>query len=217
MILQNATINLLGDSITEGCGASCAENGLTCVMERMFSMRVNNYGIGGSRIARQRIVTDARADRDFCMRAREMDRSADAVIVFGGTNDYGHGTAPLGVMTDRTPDTFYGACHDLMSYLLDAYTGKPVLICTPLRRSDEENPRGEGNKPFSVAPLRTYRDILMEVAFYYALPVLDLYSVSGIQPALPCIRERLIPDGLHPNDAGHAILARKMGLALQAL
>ena len=65
--------------------------------------------------------------------------------------------------------------------------------------------------------MRQYRDILMEVAFYYALPVLDLYSVSGIQPALPLIQARLIPDGLHPNDAGHAILARKIGMALAAL
>ena len=217
MILQSSTVNVLGDSITEGSGASCTENRFTSVMERLFSMKVNNYGMGGSRIARQRIITDSRADRDFCMRAPEMDRSADAVVVFGGTNDYGHGTAPLGVMTDRTPDTFYGACHHLMTTLLDLYTGKPILICTPLRRTDEENPLGDGSKPFSVAPLRQYRDILMEVAFYYALPVLDLYSVSGIQPALPLIQARLIPDGLHPNDAGHAILARKIGMALAAL
>ena len=69
MILQSSTVNVLGDSITEGSGASCTENRFTSVMERLFSMKVNNYGIGGSRIARQRIITDSRADRDFCMRA----------------------------------------------------------------------------------------------------------------------------------------------------
>lgn len=53
----------------------------------------------------------------FCGRLDEMDKNADAVVVFGGTNDYGHGDAPFGLFTDRTDETFYGACHTLMSEL----------------------------------------------------------------------------------------------------
>ena len=36
------------------------------------------------------------------------------------------------------------------------------------------------------------------------------YANSGIQPSAPAIREKLCPDGLHPNDAGHEILAEKI-------
>ncbi len=218
MELKGAVINFLGDSITEGVGASCVENRFTDVLAREFGLkRANNYGIGGSRIARQLVITQEPYDRDFCMRFEEMDPDADAVVVFGGTNDFGHGEAPLGVPTDREPDTFYGACHYLMRGLLERYTGKPVVILTPLHRLEEDDPRGDGRKPHSVAPLSTYRKILMEVAEYYALPVLDLYATSGIQPRNDVCRERLCPDGLHPSDAGHALIAHRIGTFLKDL
>lgn len=218
MELKNAVINFLGDSITEGVGASCEANRFTDVLAREFGLkRANNYGIGGSRIARQQVITEEPYDRDFCMRFEEMDPDADAVVVFGGTNDFGHGEAPLGVPTDREPDTFYGACHYLMRGLIERYTGKPVVILTPLHRLEEDDPRGDGRKPHSVAPLSTYRAILMEVAEYYALPVLDLYATSGIQPRNDICRERLCPDGLHPSDEGHALIAHRIGTFLKHL
>ena len=218
MILQNAVINFLGDSITQGVGASCTANRYTDVLAREFGLKqANNYGISGSRIARQQVMTDEPHDRDFCMRMTEMDPQADAVVVFGGTNDYGHGEAPLGVPSDRQPDTFWGACHFLMDGLLTRYAGKPVVILTPLHRLNEENPHGDGRKPHSVAPLSVYREILMDTARWSALPVLDLYAESGIQPANPRCRELLLPDGLHPSDAGHALLARRIGRFLEQL
>lgn len=219
MELKGATINFLGDSITQGVGASCVEKRYVDVLAREFGLKkANNYGISGSRIARQRVITDNPADRDFCMRLTEMDESADGVVVFGGTNDFGHGQAPLGVFSDRTPETFYGGCHYLMNELLTRYAGKPVAVITPLHRLREDNPRGaDTRKEHSVAPLRVYREILMEVAQYYALPVLDLYAQSGIQPENAACCARLLPDGLHPSDEGHALLARKIGLFLQTL
>ena len=220
MQLNGATVNFLGDSITFGVGASCVENRYTDVLAREFGLkRANNYGVSGSRFARQRVMTDDPSDLDFCMRMEEMALDADAVVVFGGTNDFGHGQAPLGMPCDREPDTFYGACHYLMNGLLERYAGKPVVICTPLHRLTEDNPRGDdtGRKPSSVATLDTYRRIIMEVAELYALPVLDLYATSGIQPKNPVCRERLLPDGLHPSDEGHAIIARRIGHFLELL
>lgn len=218
MLLKGMTINFLGDSITCGVGASKESKRFTDVLAREQGLRkANNYGISGSRIARQRTVTSEEHDRDYCLRMAEMDETADAVVVFGGTNDYGHGDAPLGVPSDRDPSTFYGACHYLMAGLTERYVGKPVVILTPLHRLDEDNPRGDGSKPLSVAPLRVYRDILIEVAEYYALPLLDLYSLSGIQPENPVSRERLCPDGLHPSDEGHALIASRLAGFLKTL
>ena len=219
MELKNATINILGDSITEGVGASCKENRYTDVFARKFGVKVNNYGVSGSRFARQRINTGEPHERDFCMRAREMDENADAVIVFGGTNDFGHGDAPIGTFDDRTPDTFYGACHDLMSYLVGRYCGKPIVFLSPLHRIEEDDPAGDGtDRKLEVrATLAEYRSILLQVAAYYGLPVLDLYAVSGMQPAHPVCRARLMPDGLHPSDEGHAIIADKLGNFLKTI
>ena len=35
-----------------------------------------------------------------------MDSDADVVVVFGGTNDFGHGDAKLGTFESRDPYTF---------------------------------------------------------------------------------------------------------------
>ena len=67
------------------------------------------------------------------------------------------------------------------------------------------------------APLKKYVDAIREVAEYYALPVLDLYKMSGFQPAVEIIRTTYMPDGLHPNDAGAAKIADKLRDFLLAL
>lgn len=44
-----------------------------------------NYGIGGTRIARQsKQSAEERWDKDFCSRVATMQDEADAVVVFGG-------------------------------------------------------------------------------------------------------------------------------------
>ncbi len=219
MLLRGATINFIGDSITEGVGASRVENRYTDVLAREFGLKsANNYGISGTRLAKQKSPTvgNPTFDRDFCSRYAEMDPSADAVVVFGGTNDFGHGDAPLGTFSDRTPDTFTGACHYLMNGLLEMYVGKPVVILTPLHRWNEDCLRGDV-KAEDVAPLSAYREILLRVAEFYSLPVLDLYACSGIQPMNARNRSQLAPDGVHPNDAGYAILAHRIGQFLESL
>ena len=71
MILQDKVINFLGDSITEGVGASCPQNGYVHVLERQFGLKkANNYGIGGTRYAVQQTPSaDPVWDLDFCKRA----------------------------------------------------------------------------------------------------------------------------------------------------
>lgn len=219
MELKGKFVAFLGDSITEGAGvADIANNRYDNVLKNIAGLsRTYNDGIGGSRIAYQRVPSDcARYDLCYCGRAHNLPADADVIVVFGGTNDYGHGEAPLGVPSDRDPSTFWGACHYLMNGLLTRYVGKPVVILTPLHRDNEDNPCGD-NKPRSIAPLSVYRDILMEVAAYYGLPVLDLYATSGIQPANAVCRERLLPDGLHPSDEGHALIAHRIGKFLEML
>ena len=48
----------LDDSITEGVGASCIENRYTDVFERLTETETKNYGIGGTRIAKQARVNE---------------------------------------------------------------------------------------------------------------------------------------------------------------
>lgn len=211
MELKGLKINFLGDSITEGHGATSKENTYWSLLGRETGAIVRGYGIGGTRFAKQTVPSaNARHDLDFVMRAKDMDKDADVIVVFGGTNDFGHGDAPLGSFDDRTQDTFYGACHVLFTDLINMYPEATIVIMTPLHRCNEDNPKGDGFKSSDVAPLSTYVDIIKEVAAYYSLPLLDMWSVSGIQPKVPVIKEKYCPDGLHPNNAGHEKMAKRL-------
>lgn len=216
MELKGTKINFLGDSITEGAGTSSPDRMFTMLIEREYGAICQNYGIGGTRIARQKTPTEEKWDRDFISRVPEMDNDADIVVVFGGTNDFGHGDAPLGTMSDRTPYTFYGALHCLYTALTEKYPDVPVVILTPLHRLNEDSPKGD-NKPEPVGTLKEYVNIIREVAEYYSFPVLDLYKESGLQPKVPLIQQKYVPDGLHPNDAGNEILAHKIARFLETL
>ncbi len=222
MNLKGLKINFLGDSITQGVGASSNETIYHAVLAKEAGLlAARNYGISGTRFALQK-GTKARPKDDyvdvnsFSERFNQMDDDADVVVVFGGTNDYGHGDAPLGQFSDRTPDTFYGACHYLFSGLIQKYLGKPIVIMTPLHRIGELM-IPDMKEPGDFGTLKEYTEIMREVAEYYSLPVLDLFACSGLQPAIPEIQEQYIPDGLHPNDNGNAVIARKLRLFLENL
>ena len=209
MDLSGKKINFLGDSITFGCSAT-DNRGYVDLLTRDCRLAAGrNYGIGGTRYARQRTPSEEPAfDQDFCSRYNQMAPDVDTILVFGGVNDFGHGDAPLGTSWDRTPDTFYGACHYLYRGLLDRFPQAQTVILTPLHCLDETLPKP--GKP----PLREYVQAIRRTAAYYRLPVIDLYETSVLRFDLSMA---YTADGLHPNDQGHAILANEIAAALRQL
>ena len=207
MELKGKKINFLGDSITEGVGTSGYPHRYFDLIASQCGAECRGYGISGTRIAIQNTPSDPPSfDLYFSSRVDGMDADADAVVVFGGTNDFGHGDAPFGTMADRTPATFMGGLHDLCTRLINRYPGKLIVLCTPLHRLGEESKWGE-RKDSAAGSLLDYVRGIRQVAEYYGIPVLDLFANSGIQPAVEIQREMFMPDGLHPNDAGHVLLA----------
>lgn len=208
MKLDNLKINILGDSISKGRCASVDDLGYVGLLQRKYPNAViRNYSVPGSCISNKCLW----GLRSFCERADEMDPDADLVVVFGGSNDYGC-CCPLGQWGDKTDDTFYGACWMLYDKLLRVYHGKTIVVITPLHRIEEDGTICEGRQ--MVAPLKAYVEIEKEVAEYFGFPVIDLFATSGFQPNLDYIREAYTTDGLHPNDAGHEMLLRKVEGAL---
>lgn len=211
MKLDNLKINILGDSITEGRDASSNENCYVSLLQKQYpDATIRNYGAGGSCLSDKCLW----GVRSFCERADEMEADADIILVFGGTNDYCC-CCPPGQWGDKKDDTFYGACWMLFDKLLRRYHDKLIVVATPLHRLDEDGTICEERQ--MVAPLWEYVRILKETAAYFGFPVIDLFATSGLQPNIDYIREAYTSDGLHPNDAGHALLCRRIDVALQNL
>ena len=218
MELNRLKIAFLGDSITYGVGVENGDNIFVNRLKKDEKLKETyNYGVSGTRIARNHNVSPF-TEWDYCFldRVDEMNCNPDVVVVFGGTNDFGHGDGGLGNMDCRDEYSFYGALHCLCNKLIDKFTSSRIVFITPLHRLSEDEPvnelgiKREGN-------LKAYVEAVKNVCEYYSLPVFDLYAESGIQPRLQSIKEKYCPDGLHPNDSGHEILASMIAGFLKSL
>ena len=197
------TINFLGDSITEGALASCEENTYVRQVGKMLDAKVRNYGISATRFAKQIVPSsDPRADLYFASRVDDMENDADYMIVFGGTNDFGHGDAPIGEMEDNTPDTYLGSLNVLIDKLLKYYKKEQIKFILPFHRLDEDNPFGDGSKKKSSLVLDGYVFLLKALLKKRGVEYYDFREEMG-----PGKDNPLLGDGLHPNDDGHKKLA----------
>lgn len=121
------------------------------------------------------------------------------MTVFGGTNDNNY-QLPVGDIESDSLYDFYGALKYLLSKIINYNPLIHLGLITPLNR-DNGNPK-------------KYRDAILEVAEMYSLPVLDLYSISGIPYVSDC-REAIVSANiigssyLHPGTIGHERIANK--------
>jgi lysophospholipase L1-like esterase len=190
----------LGDSITSGLTAD------TCygeIVSDEMGLAFTNYGISGNRLA----STDHDAvTSPLCVRYAQMSDDLDIVTVMGGTNDY-TAQVPIGSNDSADITTFKGALNVLCRGLVSKYSGKRVGFITPLQRSGDERE----------IKMEDYVDAIVEICALYSIPVLDLYRNGGITTKVSDTAGGLLPDGLHPNNDGQAVIARKVKWFIESL
>lgn len=209
-------INVLGDSITEGVGARTPDKAYPVVLSKLTGAVVNNYGLSCSRI------TDVSGGwsnpASFIDRMYNMDKAADLVIVFGGTNDFWFGDCPIGKRTDTCVNTFYGALNTMIPYLKSAHPNADIVFVTPYQQSKDADMTHSYKRStygnFGTGTLNQYRIAILDRCEYYGVPVLDLYADYELntvdnRKALEMYGNYLC-DGCHLNDAGYNLLARKI-------
>lgn len=197
-------INFLGDSITQGAGADCAEGKYTSYVCRNMGAKEINLGLSGTRIAKQTRRTNNPDDEVFMRRAVLIEKDADFTFVFGGTNDFGHGDAPFGALGDCTDDTFYGAFDNLVAYLVGVLDKNKLCFILPLQRADADNEYGDGTKEVPGKVLDAYIRAEVEVLQKYGVEYLCLDEAFPKAEMYP--GSKLTGDGLHPSPFGHKLL-----------
>lgn len=222
MELKGKVIDFLGDSLTEGRGLNDDANRFDRYIAKACGLKkANNYGISGSRIAYQRNPSEkARHDLDFCGRCYDMDPSADIIVVFGGTNDYGHGDAPFGRIGDKDRTTFCGSVDYLINRIRELYPSALLVMVTPGHRYDDatDPPQDKLASCGIVGKrLEEYVDAIVRISDSYGVPVLNLLEKLDIDPKKPADRGKYTLDGLHYNDLGHIAVAECMMEFLKSL
>lgn len=210
MDLKGKKVAFLGDSITEGVGVSNLNNVYWKVFGEMTESQVFGYGISGTTIAPQHAQLTEQEMRYFASRVDEMIPDADAIVVFGGTNDFGHGDVPFGRIGDKDESTFCGAFYSLLYKLICRYPNAQIVVMTPLHRLGENDLILNEIRIRRDHTLEDYSEAEKAICAYFAVPVLDTYQVSGIQPDVPILQQLYMPDGLHPSDAGNRRIAEKL-------
>lgn len=186
---------------------------------------------------------------DMLKRAKEMHReqgdSIDAIMIWAGTNDY-NASRPIGeffterqdttnyngqtvVRRHRTPvmsdSTMCGSINRTLSYLKKHYPTKQIIILTPIHRGyarfsernvqpDENYANGQG------LYIEDYVDMIRRAGSVWAVPVIDLFSLSGLHPMIKGHEQyfhRPDTDMLHPNANGNMRIARTLQTQLQTL
>lgn len=172
----------------------------------------------------------------------------DAIIVFIGTNDYNAGIpvgkwfteyedtvtagsrSRLGLYkrTKRTPimsdSTFCGRINIGITALKTMYPDKQIVLLTPLHRafaSFRTNVQPDENcQNFCGEYVDRYVVAVKEAANVWGIPVIDLNSVSGMNPMVDSqipYFNRKDTDKLHPSTSGQRRMARTLLYQLAAL
>ncbi|RZT23524.1 SGNH/GDSL hydrolase family protein [Fictibacillus sp. BK138] len=194
----------LGDSITaadQTMDNGSIVRGYQSVMhEKMGFKEYRNSGQFGSTIS----GNDPDSTNVFGKEQKIDD--VDVITIFAGTNDFRIDVpiGSLGLIGDTTLDTstFYGAYRSLIEDLLTSKPTLKIYLWTPLQRDNAGYDVNFSN--LAGHKLIDYVNAVKEIGQMYAIPVLDLYSLSGITKLNLDVYTY---DGLHPSDNGYERIA----------
>ncbi len=193
----------IGDSITKGTYTALGDSAPMSVAHPNFAEilqkklgfgQLVNYGSNGISYSS---LSPVLPESSLAKRCNDFE-CGDFILLAAGTNDYGT-DVPLGNFSDTEDVSFYGAVDKVFRCLKSKNPGIPFFVVLPIPRlSPAENGKGY--------TLDDYRDALSKKAMRYSLHVIDGRGI-GIDAADPQQRALYIPDGTHPNEAGHKLYA----------
>ncbi|MFA6816441.1 MAG: SGNH/GDSL hydrolase family protein [Lentisphaeria bacterium] len=166
----------------------------------------------------------------------EIGNNLDAIFIFMGTNDY-NSSRPLGKWwilkeeevnnngtikkkmrrsPDMDPTTFRGLINFNMAYLKEHFPLQQIVLLTPIHRGfacfSETNIQPEESYPNDIGLyLDSYITVIRETSSIWAVPVIDLYCLSGLFPITDShglFFHDAANDRLHPNVNGHKRIAQ---------
>ena len=211
---------LIGDSIA-------ANGGFIAKAADILGFTYKNVAIGGWMLGDKEGVSVYKQVNGVAPANVGLDGDEDMVIIFAGTNDFGHALTigePYIVDADghRSANqddlTTCGGLEKTIQTLYTKYNGYiPIIICLPLQRSLEGtySSGGSWDKNDIDKYMDDYADGIKAVAQYYGIPVCDFYNIN-MNPNIPAANTKYFSDGLHPNTAGHNLMGRWLAKFIEA-
>jgi len=225
---KGARVAFLGDSITDERQIGTTNDTYWNLLQGILGIKAYPYGRSGHRM--NQIVPQGEKLE------AEHGQDVDAIIVFVGTNDY-NGGIPMGqwysydtqttlednnVSVERKhrslnydEATFKGRTNSVIRWLKTHYPTKQIIFFTPLHRGyatfgvDNIQPAEDFANAEGLF-IDDYVQAIKEAANIWGVPVIDLNSLSGMNPMIDgqaTYFRNKETDRLHPNTPGHVRLA----------
>ncbi len=177
-----------GDSITEGWIASGPAGAWPAIAGRELELEVVNLGYAGA--ARGEIVT---AEQLAAL-------DADVISLAYGTNCW--------TRIPHSAAQFRAGLEAFLTIVRQGHPTTPIVVASPVLRPDAETtPNRLGA---TLADFRAVTELVVGELQRGGDPALTLVCGG------PLLTADLLPDGIHPGDAGHRILAEHIGGAVAA-
>lgn len=222
-------VALVGDSITSGVGASDKSQRYSTLLASKLGAQEVNLGVSGTVLC-----TGGHRTANIGKLTADNLSDADLVLVKMGINDWDQAKASddayyydMGTKGTDDTSTLYGAmdawCKKIEELrATERYSKTEFYFITPVitswnssvgvRTYDQSKTNIHG------FTLRDLCEVIIDVCSDYDIPVLDMNQESGIYYHSEEYNtvSLYFGDGVHPNDAGHAILAESIYEALLA-
>lgn len=177
---QGKTISIVGDSISAG--------GYPNSLGNLTGAAIDNNAVSGTKLS---------GDGGLVAQLANIDKDADLIIVFGGTNDYWHKGTRIGTSADTTTATFYGALKHILNYLQTNHSTAKYLFVFPY---DQTFSGSASSTDFGYGSLDDFRTAFIEFCTTNGLSYLDMGATE-----FDCAIHT--GDGVHPNAAGVGVIS----------
>ena len=160
-------------------------------------------GIAGSTYSKADGRTDSAVERVVDI------KNQDLIVVWFGVNDFHYGR-PLGEFNNGDVTTVYGAVDSVLDTLISNNVTAKIMVMTPMKNHDYRTSPDSFTKNSAGLYQLDYVNAIKQVADKYSIPVLDMYTESGIAAFNKSQSKQYLMDGLHPNQAGEYRVAKRV-------
>ncbi len=225
----------LGDSITCGVGASSKDNYyVTRLAKLLGTENYSNVAVSGTTMSKG---GEPHVNDSFWKLTEANCAGADVVTIMLGTNDFGtavkdgklygqqkyddnRDAREMGEFLSDDNTTIYGAvkmwCEKIMELKqTNSCKNTKFFFATPApltRNMSMNSGYGADQNAQNIhgIKLRNICEAIIETCAYYKIPVLDVNLYCGIyykNSSDHNVSKNMVQDGIHPNDAGHKLIA----------
>ncbi|EGQ4290908.1 SGNH/GDSL hydrolase family protein [Staphylococcus pseudintermedius] len=196
------SIVCIGDSVAKGLRAS---KNFGQYLAEFADASLTNLAVSGA--------TFSTASDNNIVKQADKVRNADLVIVQGTDDDWLRNGGILIGTDSKDARTFYGAFCTIISKIRRNNPHAKIIVMTATRQLPVNGAtirRKDTDANSLNLKLEDYVNKQVLACTELGLPVFDAYHTSLIDPYNPAYRNKNMPDGLHPNEFAHEVIAHEL-------